>query len=137
MREDKFKPIEKLFIDYFDEESSNINADFPYASCKTYANFPPNDEPLFGSFGLYISCILKEVDVNKTDDVSLGILAYDYDNNLTINAEICWGYPGKIAAELFEVPVEVTEQSLAVIKEKLPDLVSKLREVIRDNPNGI
>lgn len=138
MREDKFKPIKELFLNYFEQEAAKINADFDYASCRAYANFPPNDDPQFGLFSMYIDCGLNDVADDKSDNLGLGITAYDHTATLTINADICWGYPsGKIEAEVFEEPVEVTEESLAVIKERLPDLVSKLREVIRDNPKGI
>ena len=138
MREEKFKPIKKLFIDYFEQEASKINADVSYANCRAYAHFPPNSEPEFGYFSMYMDCILIRADFDKSDNISLGILAYDHDDKFTINAEICWGEPsGKIEAKVFEEPVEVTEQSLAIIKEKLSDLVSKLRELMRENPDGI
>lgn len=87
---------------------------------------------------MYIDCILKKGGYEGSDNISLGIIAYDHNDKFTINSEICWGDPsGKIEAEIFEEPVEVTEENLMVIKEKLPDLVSKLRELIQDNPNGM
>lgn len=139
MREDKFKPIEELFIDYFEQEAGKINTDFNYVSCRAYANFPSNDYPSGrGYFSMFMDCLLESADLDQTDNFALGIKVYDKNDNLTINADICWGHPSaELEAEIFDEPVEVTEKTLAFIKEKLPDLVSKLREVIRDNPNGI
>jgi len=91
-----------------------------------------------GYFSLFLDCGLDNVSSDRSDNLALGIEVYDKNDTLTINSEICWGHPSpKIEAEIFEEPVEVNEESLAEIKEKLPDLVLKLREVIRDNPNGI
>lgn len=138
-REDKFKPIKELFIDYFEQEASKINSDFNYVSCRAYAHFPPNHyEVGEGFFNMVIDCLLKNATYDKTDNLALEIEAFDKNDKLTINADICWGYPySKTEAEVYEEPVEVTEQTIAIIQEKLPSLVSKLRELIRDNPNGI
>jgi hypothetical protein len=135
MRENKFKPIKELFIDYLKEECRKINTEFNYAKCNVETHFPPNDEPRYGSFSMYISCLLDKSEFEGSDNVALGILAYDWDNKFTINADICWGHPsGKLEAEVFAEPAPVNKKSLATIKDKLPDLVSKLRDVIRDNP---
>jgi len=139
MREDKFKPIKELFIDYLEREATKINADFNYVSCRAYANFPPNHYEMgVGFFNMVIDCLLKNANFDKTDNLALEIEVFDKNDNLTINADICWGHPySKTEAEVFDEPVDVTEQSLTMIKKKLPDLVSKLRELLRDNPNGI
>ena len=81
MREDKFKTINKFFIGYFEIEANRINTDFKYVSCRAYASFPPNDDSSYGSFGLYLDCILNNADFNKSDNISLGILAYDHNSS--------------------------------------------------------
>lgn len=138
MRINRFKPIENLFIDYFKQEADKISSDFKFVSCNAYTHFPVDENVGVGFFSMGLDCMLAEVDDDKTDAIALEIVAFDKENKLRVDVDICWGTPyGKTEAEIFEEPVEVTEESLAMIKEKLPGLVSKLRELIRDNPNGI
>lgn len=134
MREDKFKPIKARFIEYFEQECRKINAEFRHASCNVETHFPPNDEPKYGYFSMHLSCLLHKTEFEGADNLSLHISAYDWDNKFTIDAGIGWGHPsGKIEAEVFEKTVPVNEESLSVIEEELPDLVSKLRQLLLNN----
>lgn len=138
MRENKFKPVKDLFFDYLKQEGDKINEDFANVKCTISANFPPNDEPEYGYFLMYIDCVLENAHSDKADLLTLGISIYDQTKNLEIVTDISWGHPsGKIVDSIFKKPVEVTEEHLNTIKEKLPNLILKLRETIRENPNGI
>ena len=139
MREDKFKSLEKLFLDYFDREAKRITLDFAdIVNCRAYASFPPNEEPQFGYFSLYIDCILKNVEEEKTDNISLGVLAYDLNDKVTMNAEICSGDPyGQIVEKAFDEPIEVNSQNSNLLEEKMPELISILRKTIKTYSRGI
>jgi hypothetical protein len=138
MREAKFKPIEELFIHYLEDEAAKINADFNYARCRAYATYPPSSSPQgVGYFTMFIDCLLIQTGSDKTDNLALGIEVYDKNNKVSINADICWGHPyAKVEDEVFPEPVDATEENLGIVRKRLPELVSKLREMIRDNPNG-
>ena|ERR1700733_6148154 len=137
MRETKFRPIVKLYFPFFEKEGEKINADFPKVHCRTYFSYPPEDAPEHGFCRIYMDCILNSVESDKSDNVGLGILIYDFDQTLTINAEISWGDPsGETEQCLFDEPVNVTEQILLEIQERLPSMVDKLREAILSNPYG-
>lgn len=87
--------------------------------------------------GMYIDCLLTEAGAEKTDNLALVIAVSDKDNKFSINADICWGHPyARIEDEVFSEPVDATEENLGIVRKRLPELVSKLREIIRDNPNG-
>lgn len=121
-----------MFIDFFEQESAKINKDFDYATCNIEVHFPPNDEPQYGFFSLYMSCLLIKREYEGSDNVALGILAYDWNNKFTINADICWGHPsGKLEDEVFQKDAEVTDENLSIIKERLPSMILKLREALK------
>lgn len=139
MRNTDYKQIEELFIHYLEGEAVKINARFDYVTCRAYAKASsrgPGEGMHY--LGMYMDCLLTDAAAKKADNVALVIQISDLDGKWNINADICWGHPsGKIDAELFAEPVEVTDESLSIVKEKLPELVSKLHELIRDNPKGI
>lgn len=136
MIEDKFKIIENLFADLLKEEANKINKDFKDLICISYI-YPPNDEQEFKNCTLGLDVVLHKADLDKADNLFLEIYIEERENALGINARVVWGSPlGKIQS-IFKYPVPVTEENLVVVKEKLPYLISKLRETIRDNPNGI
>lgn len=138
MRASKFKSIEVLFADFLRTEAVRIKEDFDDVMCNVYVHYPPNDEPQYGYFCISLECILNKADLDKTDLVSLAIDIDDHNNKFKINASVSWGNPYARTIEMvFTEPVDATEKNLTIIKEKLPFLVSKFRELIRDNPNGI
>jgi hypothetical protein len=137
MREDKFKPINNLFYGVLEQECNKINADFKNdVFCRIEAHFPPNDEPGWDAFCLNITCLLRRTEFEESDNVTLGIEVSDWNNDLTINADIAWGDPsGKLEYTVFEKPVEATPENLTILKDNLPKIVEKLRQVIRDVTN--
>lgn len=138
MREETFRPIDQMFFEYFGQVADEINKDFEHVTCRAYSNFPPNDyKPGVGNFSMFIDCLIDDVPDDKSDNLALGIKAYDHDSILTIAADICWGHPSsKLEVEIFEKPVLVSDETLAQLKEQLPALVQKLRDAIRKYPNG-
>jgi hypothetical protein len=137
-REAIFRPIEELFIPYLEDEAAKINADFNYVRCRVYATHPPSDNPPgVGYFTIFIDCLLTQAGSDKTDNLALGIEVYDKNQKASINGDICWGHPySRVEDEVFPKPVDVTEENMEILQKRLPELVSKLRELIRDNPNG-
>ncbi|MEP7038359.1 MAG: hypothetical protein ABI891_08450, partial [Acidobacteriota bacterium] len=79
----------------------------------------------------YVSCLLNKREYEGADDVALGIHVYDWNDDFTIDADICWGHPGRLEYEIFEKPVNVTEENLNIIKERLPIMVLKLRNALK------
>jgi hypothetical protein len=137
MRENKFKPIEKCFIEILEKESKLIDAEFSDVICFVDIFFPPNDEPKHGYFRIGLECTLNKADFDKTDMLYIGIDVNDHENSFEINADLSWGQPlSETVESVFSKPVDVTENNLLKIKEKLPFMFAKLREMIRDNPNG-
>lgn len=131
-------PIKNMFFDLLRLEGDKIKADFEYVSCRVYANFPPEDEREYSIFSLYIDCLLKQAPFENSDNVALGVLAYDHNNKFSINAEIVWGHPfGKIEGEVFDEPAELNDNNLKIMGERLPGLISKLRKVLSENPYGL
>lgn len=142
MTETRFLKIEELFIRYLEDEAEKINADFTYVRCRAYAKYPTSINPQgtqsVDYLNMFMDCLLTEASLEKTDNLALEIEVSEMDNSLSINADICWGYPyGKTEEAIFDGPVEATERNLAIVQERLPSLVSRLRKLIRDNPQGI
>ncbi len=137
MRNKKLEPIRDLFLGALNKEADKLNRDFSYVSCQAYVHFPPNDEPEFGYFSIFLDCGLANVDLDKADNLSLCISVDDHDGKFKINADIAWGEPCyEVLSPVFEKPVNVSDASLVSIYEKLPDLILELRKQIIDYPNG-
>ncbi len=138
-REDNFKIFNELFLEYLEQEANNLNVEFENVSCRAYSHFPLNEDPAgIGYFTMFLDCILNGAADYHADNVALGIAAYDNDGRLTVNADVSWGEPSfKMEDSIFEDPVEVTEETLAVVRERMPTLVANLREAIRENPHGM
>jgi hypothetical protein len=138
MRKKHFEPIKELFWDSFQEETKKINTDFDFVNCRALFFFPPDDFPEgVSNFTMYIDCGFLQAGMDGTDFLDLIFSVYDFNKELTINAEISWGMPyNKVELELFDEAVPATEENLKIIEEKLPGMVEKFRELIRDNPKG-
>lgn len=131
-------PIVDAFLGYFEREGALFNSEYlGSASCRVYANFPPEDSPNHGSFGLFVDCILEGVAWDHCDNVALSIEGSDLDEKVTIDALVGWGRSPSEEFRVFPEPVELNEWSLTQIGEKLPYMFKKLRELIHDNPAGI
>lgn len=137
-RREKFTPIVDAFREDFKREAELINAEFDgKVSCSAYANFPPEDSPKHGSFGLFADCGLLGVAWDHCDNVAISIEGSDFDERVTICADLAWGESPSIDFQVFPEPVELNDQSLAQIQQKLPYMFRRLRELIRLNPCGI
>jgi hypothetical protein len=137
-RSEKFTPIVEAFLKYFEQEAALINAEYHgKVSCRAYANFPPEDSPNHGSFTLFADCLLRGVAWDHCDGLAVGIEASDFDERVTINADLAWDVSPSIEFQVFDDPVELNDQSLTQIKEKLPYMFKKLRELLDLNPSGI
>jgi hypothetical protein len=137
-RREKFTPIVDAFLSYFEREAALINVEFAgSAHCRAYANFPPEDSPNHGSFGLFADCLLRGVAWDHSDNVGILIGGSDFDKKLTIHAELSWGESPSHEFQVFPDPVELNDRSLDQIREKLPYMFERLRELIKQNPDGI
>jgi hypothetical protein len=137
MIEDKFELIKTLFIDFFNEEANKINKNFKDLICIVYV-YPPNSEAQFPNCALGLDVVLHNADLDKADNLCLEIYIENSKNKIFMSVKIVWGHPsGKVAGRIFERPIEVNEENLTIVREKLPNLVSKLREQIQKNPRGI
>lgn len=133
-RNDRFKPFEEMFIEYFRQVADGINRDFENVSCRAYSHFP-GDDGVF--FGVYVDCLIDDVSDDRSDNLALWINACDHEGYLTISAEVGWGHPtGAIEAGIFEEPIIVSEQTLAQLQEQLPGLVQTLHKTLRKYPHG-
>ena len=137
-RREKFTPIVDAFLSYFERQAALITAEFNgKVSCSGYANFPPEDSPKHGKFGLFADCALRGVPPDHCDNVAVLIVGSDFDEKVTIYADLDWGESPSIEFQVFPEPVELNDQSLAQIREKLPYMFRRLRELIKLNPAGI
>ena len=122
------------FFSYFERGAALINEEFAtVAKCTVYANFPPEDSPNHGFFGLFADCLLRGVAWDHSDNVGILIGGSDFDEKVTIHAELSWG---ESPSHEFPDPVELNDRSLGQIREKLPYMFKKLRELISLNPGG-
>jgi hypothetical protein len=137
MRNTKFKNIVSMFHDYLEEEGTKIREQIDDVQVLIDVHFPPNDEPEYGYFSISLECVLTKADFDKTDFVSFGIDVDDHDGRFTMTAEIAWGFPySKTVERVFESPVNVNDENLLKVKNRLPFMMSRLREELLYNPKG-
>ncbi len=135
MMTDSFTLIQDLFMDYFHTENEAINRDFKHIISSIYI-YPPRVklEPKSCCIGLDV--IFRHCIGNKSDSLALELYIEDRQG-LETNVTIGWGHPtGERVGKMFTEAVEVTDENLKIIKDKLPSLIEKLRQEIKDNPNG-
>jgi hypothetical protein len=137
MRSDKFKVIEAMFAEHFNTEAAKIKTEFERMDCFVGINYPPNDDPDHGFFMISLDCLMLDADVDKSDCLTVYIDVNDHNDVFTVNAGLSWASPfSKNIGEAFPENVPVSDENLKLIKEKLPDLFSKTREEIQNNPRG-
>ena len=137
-RRDRFAPITTTFLGYFEQEAAEINSECgSIAKCRAYATFPPEDSPGNGSFGLVVACLLHQSDLDHSDLLSLEVAAYEREEKLTVNADLAWNYTPPIEFQVFSEPAELDDRSLTQIRENLPYMFQRLRELLKLNPRGV
>jgi hypothetical protein len=136
MIEEKFNLIEPSITALLDEASKEINKDFTALLCSVYV-YHPNDEPKLGHYCIGLDVVLHNVYGDNSDNLFLEVFIEERDKRFGMDARSAWGYPrNKTIQWCFDKPVDVTEENLRIIQDKLPHMIEKFREEIRDNPNG-
>ena len=134
MRREKFKGIEDRFIKLFETEAAKLKASFEDFSCRVNVIYPPESDPGFGCFSLQLSGLFKRGGLDVADNLALEIQGFDLGKQITVESLISWGNPsGKIEAQVFDGPVPLTEGTLEIIQNKLPEFFEKLQQVIKLN----
>lgn len=136
MISNKFRQIEGLFLETFQKESDRINSDFRKVISSLYV-YPPEGQPFPRNCCIGIDVVFQDADPDKTDNICLELYIDEHNRNLEMNLSVVWGHPtGERVGRMFSEAVEVTDENLNLVQEKLPDMIEKLRQSIQSNPNG-
>jgi hypothetical protein len=129
--------VERELVDYLKLVADQINEEFTDILCSVDV-FPPSDtaSTLAGT-SVSLECILQNADADNADLISLGVDIRGDTHSPRMTVDVAWGNPyAKAVYELFPNPVAVTDENLRLVRTKMSELVSRLREEIRKNPRG-
>jgi hypothetical protein len=131
----EFELVKNLFGKYFHSESDRINSDFKNIISTVYS-YEPGELQGMRSCCIGIDVVFHITVEDNSDSLSFKIYL-EQEQRLEMNAHIIWGHPtGELVAKMFEEPIVFNETNLKLVQARMPKMIERLREEIRDNPNG-
>jgi hypothetical protein len=119
--------LEKRFLPGLRAAQAEISASFPDVRAETWSQtFGPGKGHVIG-----LACVFPNARIDQPDNVSLDICFGLRDPICTIDANVIWGHPGQLEAEVWPRPVPLTEEAIQRIESELPRLLQVLREAVQ------
>jgi hypothetical protein len=124
-----------LLENYFRKESDRINADFEDIVASVYIWEPEKlEDGVSGYIG--IDVLFQIVAEDNSDNLFLQIDVVERQD-IEISVRAAWGYPsGEIVELMFDEPILVNETNLKLAQTRMPEMIERLRQEIRENPRG-
>ena len=120
--------LEARFRQRLEEQAKAIRGEFPGLEVEVWSWGTPT-----GWHNIGIDCSIADTPLDRPNNVSLIIEITDLMTEPKLcDAMVVWGHPsGTIEAELFDERLPYNESTIAIVDERLDELVAALREALR------
>jgi hypothetical protein len=109
-----------------------LRTEFPNWSINIY-DWPIGAATDWDGHNIGIDCLFKEAALDEPDNLALSVsLKHVHQAPSLVDADVVWGHPsGYAEARLLPACVEFTPENLAEVIERLPELLTALKQAIR------
>ena len=125
--------IETKFLQRLEDLAESIREEFPTVEVEVWSSSTGSLTDWQGH-DMGIDCSILDVPLDRPNNVSLiiGVMHLMTEPKLC-DAGVCWGHPsGAVEAELFDGDqMPYNESTVAVVQERLDELVAALRAALR------
>ena len=123
MLEDRFLPALNVLLDQIQAEHPRVRAQ---VFSQPYGQATDTPGRVIG-----LSCRLPNAEDDQPDEVVLELVFHGKDQRTrTVEANVIWGHPGQVEADLFPVAVRMDDRSLQHLEEALPILAEALLKAL-------
>jgi hypothetical protein len=131
---DRAEPVgdlERRFLPSLRAAEAEINAAFPGVQARVWS-LPVGRATDSPGHVIALSCFFPEAPPNQPDEVTLELCIGSVRGpSPSLEADVIWGHPGQLEADLFPGTVAMSEDALRRIEAELPRLVEVLRTAVR------
>jgi len=131
------RELERQFLPSLRAAEAEINASVPgvQAGAWSQPHGQATDSP---GHVIALSCCLADAPPDQPDEVTLELCFGGVTGPTpTFEADVVWGHPGQVEADLFPGPVPLTEDALRIAERELPRLIQALWSAVRrGGPSG-
>jgi hypothetical protein len=125
------RALERRFLPALRDAAAEINAGVPGARAGVWSQ-PLGQATDSPSHVIALSCLLPDAPPGQPDEVTLELCFGGVTGPApTVEADVVWGHPGHLEADLFPRPVPLTEEALRIVEGELPRLVEALGSAVR------
>lgn len=129
--------LEQRFLASLQVAAADIKTEFRHVRAQAYSQpfGQATDSP---GHAMGLSCFFPQAPDDQPDEVVLEIVLGGAWNPVpSIEVNVIWGYPGQVEADLFPVPVPLSDAVIQQIECELPRLLAVLRSAVqRGRPVG-
>jgi hypothetical protein len=125
------RALEQRFLPALRAAEAEINAGFPDVRAGVWSQ-PHGQLTDAPSHVIALSCFLPDAPPDQPDEVTLELCFGGVRGpSPSVDADVVWGYPGQVEADLFPSTVAMSEEALRRVEAELPRLVEVLQTAVR------
>jgi hypothetical protein len=123
--------LERRFLPALREAENGINANVAGVQAGVWSQ-PQGQATDSPGHVIALSCFFPNAPPDQPDEVTLELCFGGVSGRgPTVEADVVWGHPGQVEADLFPHPAPLTEETLRIVEGELPELIEALWSAVR------